>query len=68
MMPLEDLAISLRIRNALAHDDIRTVEELCRLSPGDILRVPGLSTVSLRQINDALAEKGHALGEYVRPS
>jgi DNA-directed RNA polymerase alpha subunit len=64
-LPLEDLNLSLRIRNALrVGRDIRTVEELCRLGPEEIIRLPGLSSISLRQIEDALATKGHWLGEF----
>ena len=66
-LTIEDLDVPARIRNYLAqHSGINTVEELLVLSRDELLRRPGIGTVSLGEIEAALAVRGLRLPQTTK--
>ncbi len=55
---IRDLGLSARSYNALKHNDINTVEDLCLLYESDALRLKNLGMRSVREIKEVL----HGMG------
>lgn len=61
--PLEDLELSIRSRRALETLDIKTVRDLTRLSPVELLKCKNFGQTSLNEIEEKLAEYNLGLRE-----
>lgn len=55
------LDLHVRITNRLASIGIYRVGDLCQQRASDLLRVPGLAAVSLREVEAALQRIGRSL-------
>ena len=54
-LPVRELELSLRAMHCLDNEKIRTIGELCRRSPRDLLRVRNFGKKSLREVIERLA-------------
>ena len=62
---VQDLEIPYRTFNALVNGaGLVTVNELCQRSQREILGLNRIGRISLEEIKEALAAKGHYLGQY----
>jgi DNA-directed RNA polymerase subunit alpha len=59
--PISVLDLSVRARNCLDAENIRTIGQLCRLSEQDLLEVRNFGQTSLREVKKKLGELGLAL-------
>jgi hypothetical protein len=53
-----DRSLSVRTMNVLKNEEIDTLDKLCALSAGELLRLPNFGRRSLKEIEDALVERG----------
>ncbi len=60
---VDTLNITLRALNTLRAADICTVAQLCRCTRHDLMILPNLGSKSLREITEALAERGLSLAD-----
>lgn len=56
--PIETLELSLKTYNKLTNYDIRTVEDLCKRSEEDIIKMRGVGMGMFNEITKALTERG----------
>jgi len=59
---IEDLGLSARARNALLHNDILTVEQLCCTSTAHLSTFRNFGNTSLREVKRALDKVGLSVG------
>ena len=55
---LEELKLTVRTYNCLRRRGIKTVEELCRWTESDVIRIRGLGNLAFNEIKDALKARG----------
>lgn len=55
--------LSERVRNCILNENLKTVEDLMRLTEAAALRMPNFGRVSLHELNGMLRSIGHRLGE-----
>lgn len=60
---MEILDLDVRSYNCLRAENILTLDQLCRCTERDLLRVPNLGRKSLNIIREGLAKIGRTLGE-----
>ena len=58
---LMDLKLTVRTYNCLRRRGIKTVEELCRWTESDVIRIRGLGSLAFDEIKDALKARGLSL-------
>jgi DNA-directed RNA polymerase alpha subunit len=58
---VNDLPLSLRVRNVLAAENITTVNDLARYTPSKLRAMNGIGRWSLLEIQEALATLGRSL-------
>jgi len=58
---LMDLQLTVRTYNCLRRRGIKTVEELCRWTESDVIRIRGLGSLAFDEIKDALKARGLSL-------
>lgn len=61
-MRIYDLEFSCRVANCLDAEGIETVDDLCKRSERDLLRITNFGPTSLREVRSKLATIGRALG------
>ena len=61
---LEELMLTKRAWNALIYANLRTVDDLLRLSAGDLMRLHGIGEKSLRNIIERLSAHGMELARH----
>jgi DNA-directed RNA polymerase subunit alpha len=59
---VDELELSVRAANCLRSQAIRRIGDLVQLAESDLLRTPNLGRTSLREIGEALAQRGLMLG------
>lgn len=62
--PVRELGLEVRPYNALRHQKIRTVEQLCEMTERRLLFCRNIGRKGLNQIKEALAARGLSLTEY----
>ena len=65
---LDSLGLSARPANALRGWGVTTVDQLTRFSDRDLLRMPWLGRVGLREIEEALRVRGLKLRPTICPT
>lgn len=60
--PVNDLEIGIRARNSLLNEGITRIGDLVQLTPYSLLHLPGFGKRCLREVTDALNQRGLALG------
>ena len=63
---IDEIGLTRRAQNALGAEDIVHVRQLIERSEQDLLLVPNLGRVCLRNVNEVLAKLGLRLGTAVR--
>ena len=63
---LAELPLSVRTRNALARQDIRTLHELLEVDEDDLLSFPNFGEKCLEEVNEMLSVMGLALASLPR--
>lgn len=58
-----ELNLTVRTGNCLMAEDIYTLDELCKYTERDLLRIPNMGRKSVNEIREALALRGRVLGE-----
>lgn len=58
---LAELGLTVRAYNCLRRTGISTVEELCRWTESDVIRIRGLGNLAFNEIKDALKARGLSL-------
>ena len=59
----QELNLTVRTGNCLRADDIYTIDELCKYTERDLLRIPNMGKKAVHEIREALALRGRVLGE-----
>ncbi|MDR1468789.1 MAG: DNA-directed RNA polymerase subunit alpha [Spirochaetaceae bacterium] len=54
--PIEELDLTVRSRNGLERENVRTLGELMNMSEADLIRIPNFGKRSLQEIKDKLKE------------
>ncbi|MCD6415157.1 MAG: DNA-directed RNA polymerase subunit alpha [Planctomycetes bacterium] len=62
-MPLAALDLSARASNCLKNIKAKTVRDLLRISPDDLLKVRNLGKVTMDELGEKLAEQGLEIGQ-----
>ena len=62
LYPVEDLNLTIRLRNCLRAKNIRCIGELVQFTEVELLRLPNLGKTSVQYIEDALTVHGLSLG------
>lgn len=60
--PIMELGLSSRTQNCLKNDNCHTVGDVVKLTERELLRIPNLGRGSLKELKEALASRGRALG------
>lgn len=60
--PIDELGLGVRATNCLRSEKIRRIGDLVQRTETDLLRTPNLGRTSLREISEALAQRGLVLG------
>jgi DNA-directed RNA polymerase alpha subunit len=63
MIPLDGIAWSVRVQNALKWENINFVYQLIEREPLDFIRLPNFGRKSLREVQEALAHFNLKLGQ-----
>ena len=64
VVPLEDMGFSARAVNALFHENVATLGQLCEKTRAELLRIPNFGKKSLSEVEAELARWGLSLTEY----
>lgn len=62
-LPIGELRLSLRVNACLEAVGIKTIRDLTKRSKVDLLKSPNLGTKSVREITDALYNRGLSLSD-----
>jgi DNA-directed RNA polymerase alpha subunit len=57
---------SVRVRNSLYNENIKTLGDLLRYKESDLLRIPNFGRMSLIEVKEVVKQTGHKLGELPR--
>jgi DNA-directed RNA polymerase subunit alpha len=60
-LPISDLDLSVRASNCLESENIKTIGDLVRLSPNDLLNMKNFGKTSLREVEQKLTHQGLGL-------
>lgn len=63
LTPIKELGLTARIEGVLKAEGILTLESLVERSMRELLRMPGLGKLGLREVSDTLAARGIVLQE-----
>lgn len=63
MTGIEQLELTIRVRNCLKSDNIYTVEELCTMTERQLLKIPNLQRKGVNEIKEVLQSRGLYLAE-----
>lgn len=58
------LDLSVRTQNCLNNDDIRTISQLTKFRPSELLKIPNFGKKSLKEVELKLAELGLSLAKF----
>jgi DNA-directed RNA polymerase alpha subunit len=56
---ITSLSLSTRARNSLLAGGVKTVVDLMRMTPGELLQMPGLGELTLQEVQAKIAELRH---------
>jgi len=59
--PIRELGLSVRTFNCLNNDNLKTLGELVQRSEIELMRIPNLGRLSLKEIKEVLQRKGYRI-------
>jgi len=68
LTPISTFRLSMRTYGPLQTDNIKTIEDLVRMTEAEMLRIPNFGRKGLNEVKQELAKAGWKIGELPRAS